>query len=129
MERLLILRKKAGKTQETVASHLGVARNTYTRYETGERAPDFDTLKKLAEYYETTTSYLLGETDDPAPYSTAKSPVYDNEALELMEEMHKRPELKVLFSTSRRATREDIELADQMLRRMARESGYGYDDD
>lgn len=68
------LRKKHGRTQAVVAEYLGVARNTYSRYETGEREPDFETLIKLAEYFGTTVSYLIGESDDPAPHNTQKPP-------------------------------------------------------
>lgn len=67
MKRLLELRKMLGVTQEKVAKYLGVARNTYTRYETGEREPDFKTLQKLADYFNVTTDYLLERTDDTHP--------------------------------------------------------------
>ena len=41
-------RRIAGKTQDEVAHASGLARNTIGHYERGERAPDFDILKKIA---------------------------------------------------------------------------------
>lgn len=60
MENLLIARKAKGMTQEEVADLLGVHRTTYNRYEKGLRAPDLETVTKLAELFEVTTDYLLG---------------------------------------------------------------------
>lgn len=70
MKRLIDIRKRHDKTQEEVASLLNITRSTYSRYETGDREPDFKTLIKLAEIFNTSTSYLMGETDDPAPPKT-----------------------------------------------------------
>jgi transcriptional regulator with XRE-family HTH domain len=67
MIRLNELRKSRGESQNILADYLGVARATYSRYETGDREPDFATLQRLADFYDVTTDYLLGRTDDPSP--------------------------------------------------------------
>lgn len=67
IERLRDLRKSRGITQEKIAQALGVQRTTYNRYETGGIQPPSDIILKLAEYFNTTSSYILGEVDDPAP--------------------------------------------------------------
>ena len=64
MQQLSILRKSKGLTQKEIAEHIGVSRQTYTNYESGNREPDFKTLLKLAEYLDVSTDYLLGETDE-----------------------------------------------------------------
>lgn len=61
--RLVYLRKEKGKTQEDIAKILGVTRPAYTAYETGKRNPDYDTLEKIADYYDVTIDYLLGRSD------------------------------------------------------------------
>lgn len=63
--RLTSLRKSKKKTQQDIADYLGVTRPAYTAYERGTRHPDYDTLQKLADYYDVTTDYLLGRTDNP----------------------------------------------------------------
>lgn len=67
MERLRKLRSKKDYTQEEVSRLLGINRARYTQYELGSRKPDFETLRKLAELYNTSIDYLLGSTDIEAP--------------------------------------------------------------
>lgn len=52
-------REKKGWTQEDVATRVGVAKNTVSMWETGDRKPDIVTLKKLAAIFECTTDELL----------------------------------------------------------------------
>lgn len=54
------IRQEMNKTQKDVASFLGVDRSTYTKYETGDSEPNFEILKKLAEYFNVSIDYLLG---------------------------------------------------------------------
>ena len=51
MEKLLALRKNKGLTQKEVAEYLGISRQAYANYETGNREPDVNTLKKLSELF------------------------------------------------------------------------------
>jgi transcriptional regulator with XRE-family HTH domain len=59
MKRLAELRNLAGVAQQDIAEYLGVARGTYSRYETGEREPDVDTIIRLADYFNVSIDYLL----------------------------------------------------------------------
>ena len=45
------IRKKLGYTQETVADVLGIARPTYTEYETKDIDIPFNTLEKLSDFF------------------------------------------------------------------------------
>ena len=53
-------RKNSGMTQKEVAQKVGVARSTYALYETGERSPDVEVVKKLAEVLGVSGDYLIG---------------------------------------------------------------------
>ncbi len=66
-EILKTARKSKGMTQDDVALLLNVKRQTYSAYERGVSVPDAITLNKLASYFEVSTDYLLGETNDPSP--------------------------------------------------------------
>lgn len=62
-QRLKELRLKKGLTQTELGEKVGVKQNTFTNWENGKREPNFETLLKLASILNTTTSYLLGESD------------------------------------------------------------------
>ncbi|OXS69873.1 helix-turn-helix domain-containing protein [Priestia filamentosa] len=57
--RLTSLRKKRNVTQQRVADFLGITRPAYTAYEQGKRQPDYETLQKIAKYFDVSIDYLL----------------------------------------------------------------------
>ncbi|MBE4939673.1 MULTISPECIES: helix-turn-helix domain-containing protein [Bacillus] len=61
--RLHTLRKERKLRQEDMAKQLGIARTTYAMYEQGNREPDYNTLIKLATFFEVSIDYLLGTTE------------------------------------------------------------------
>lgn len=58
-DRLIQLRKNKKLTQEQMAEKIGIHRGTYANYERGHRQPDYDTLLKIADFFEVTVDYLL----------------------------------------------------------------------
>ena len=58
--RLKELRKKKKISQLKLALDLNMNQNTVSRYETMEREADYETLIKLADYFDVTLDYLLG---------------------------------------------------------------------
>ncbi|MDQ0873752.1 transcriptional regulator with XRE-family HTH domain [Paenibacillus sp. V4I3] len=67
-KRIEQLREREKITQKNLALKLGIARTTYSGYENGAREPDLETLKKIADYFEVSTDFLVGRTDDPNMY-------------------------------------------------------------
>ena len=65
--RLRDLREDNDKTQQFIAELLNMHRSVYRRYESGERETPAWVVVKLADYYQVSTDYLLGRTDDPTP--------------------------------------------------------------
>ena len=59
-DRLGILRKERNKTQQDVATALGIPTNTYRSYEKDEREPPSDILIALAKMYNVSLDWLLG---------------------------------------------------------------------
>ena len=53
------LRKERGLTQEQLAEHVGVARRTISRWETGSNMPDLDILIELSDFYDVDLRELL----------------------------------------------------------------------
>ena len=66
-QRIRERRKDNKLTQEKLAEIIGVSLMTLKRWEWGDSAPRAEELQKLAEALNTTSAYLLGETDDPRP--------------------------------------------------------------
>lgn len=58
------LRTDKGISASTLGKILGKAESTVRTWEIGKAQPDLNTLIKLAEYFECTTDYLLGVSDD-----------------------------------------------------------------
>lgn len=73
MERLKKLRAINKINQQNLADIIGVSRSTVAMWETNSSQPDYDTLKKIADFFNVSVDYLLGRTDDPSP---PKSPKY-----------------------------------------------------
>ena len=65
--RLADLRIDRDIKQKEIAEVLKMSPDVYRRYEKGTREIPVWALIKLADYYHTSTDYLLGRTDDPTP--------------------------------------------------------------
>ena len=59
------LRTSKGTTQKATAEFLSMTEQAYQKYEYGMREPNFETLTKLADYFDVSTDYLLGRSDAP----------------------------------------------------------------
>ena len=59
-EKLREIRKKQRITQDDVAEHLGILRQSYSAYERGVSVPDAKQLKRLADYFGVATDFFFG---------------------------------------------------------------------
>ena len=57
------IRKKLGYTQQTVADVLGIARTTYTEYETKDIDIPFNTLEKLSDFFGVELASFFAENE------------------------------------------------------------------
>ena len=62
-QRLRDLREDKDMNQTQIAKMLGMSQTGYSKYETGENDIPTAVLIKLADFYKTSTDYLLGRTD------------------------------------------------------------------
>ena len=58
--RIREIRKTLGLTMKELGAKIGVAESTISKYETGKRQPDNETLLKLGEALDVYVGYLLG---------------------------------------------------------------------
>lgn len=64
-ERLREARIKFGITSVELARRLSVGSNTVSRWETGTREPDLETISKIADTLNVSAAYLIGSVDIP----------------------------------------------------------------
>ena len=67
IEQLREIRKKRKITQDNVAAHLGMLRQSYSAYERGKSVPDAHQLKKLADFFGVSTDYFFGGLSPDLP--------------------------------------------------------------
>jgi len=64
-DRLKEIRNAKGVTQKAMAEYLGITEQAYQKYEYAMREPNHETTIKLADYFDVSTDYLLGRSDNP----------------------------------------------------------------
>ena len=72
MKRLRDLREDKDLKQVDLADLIGCSQATYSRYESGALGVPSDVLIKLAKYYNVSTDYILGITDNKKPCGKKK---------------------------------------------------------
>ena len=66
------MRKERNITQLKMAMDLHLNQNTISRYENGERQPDIAELIRIADYFNVSVDFLIGRSDNNAPFYTNK---------------------------------------------------------
>ena len=70
--RIRDMREDRDLTQQALADYLRCSQVCYSYYERGVRDIPTDVLSRLADFYQTSTDYLLGRTDERRPYAKGK---------------------------------------------------------
>ena len=70
--RIKSLREDNDLTQKEISRILNVSQVAYSYYEINKRSIPLEMLSKLADYYNTSTDYLLYRTDETEPYEKPK---------------------------------------------------------
>ena len=113
LDRLLDLISEAGITKNKLLTDLGLSKNSIVDWTKRGTIPKGDTLQAIADYFDVSTDYLLGKSNVRKPSVEVYDEhdhrvVLDDEALELIDSLRSRPEMKILFSVSKKASKEDI---------------------
>ena len=62
-ERLKSLRKEQNLTQQKIAEKLNISRGSYAQWEAQRTQPSSKSVETLANFFDVSTDYLLGNTD------------------------------------------------------------------
>lgn len=77
-EKLKQLREDNDLTQTDISKILNCTQTAYSKYEKGQREISIDNLIKLAKFYNVSTDYILGLTNDPKPNYLIKNNINYN---------------------------------------------------
>ncbi|MSU87149.1 XRE family transcriptional regulator [Streptococcus dysgalactiae subsp. dysgalactiae] len=66
-ERLKKLRLEKNLTQKQVAQRLNITQQAYGQWETGKLNPKKETIQMFADFFNVSTDYLLGKSDQKNP--------------------------------------------------------------
>lgn len=112
IEYINIVKKRKGITTEELSALSGVPIGTLNKILAGQtHDPKFETLKAICAALGISMSEL-DDSDNP-----------DNELNEYLEELHKRPEMKTLFSLAKGATKEEVEQVVKMIEVFKKQAG------
>ena len=77
--RLKELRQEKGLTQQDVANGTHISRSVLSQYESGIVDPTAAVISRLADFFEVSTDYLLGRTDDLGAFVPPRSDLSQDE--------------------------------------------------
>jgi transcriptional regulator with XRE-family HTH domain len=126
-ERLRSLRESKDLTQSALGEILNVSKQTISNYENGVSSPDQDSLSRLADYFNVSTDYLLGRTDDPRTLRDrlAEAAQDDPELREFWEAFLSKRDLRLAFRTLKDLTPQALRQALRIIKALEEEEG-GY---
>ena len=105
-ERIDGLLRERGISGSRMSADLGMSRSFMTELRKGRaKGVNAETAARIADYLGVSTDYLLGKS--PTPQLT-DDPM-EQELAGYLEELRSRPEQRMLFSVTRKATREQVE--------------------
>lgn len=99
-------------------------KSTLSRYENGLQEPMFSVVKNIANIFNVTTDYLTSEETNNVTVRDEHDNVIvlDDETLEIIDSLRSRPDMKMLFSVSKKATPEDIIQAVKIIEALKKDS-------
>ena len=112
LEYLKQRKNELNMTTEELSEKSGVPIGTLNKMLAGQTSdPKFETLKSICRALDISLSDL-DEYDAQGYY-------FDSDAAKMAQELFDRPEMKVLFDASRKATKEDIEQVAEILKKLS----------
>ena len=91
--RLKYMRKLRKLSQEELAKKINTTKGTISNYENQYSSPSNDTLRDISRVLQTTTDFLLGESNDPRLTKEQEKEI-DKKTLDLLKKLEELPEDK-----------------------------------
>ena len=113
-ERIKELRKGRHLSQRELAGALHLSSSSVAMYETGKRQPDFESLERIADYFNVDMDYLLGRKDtthkivEVRPDGQPPEYYEDTTVQKVTEAMRTNPESRIVFDAVSDMKPEDL---------------------
>lgn len=117
-ERIKKARLEKGLTQIELAEIINTTKQNIYKYEMSliTNIP-LDKLEKIANALDVSPAYLMGWEDEPKIESASS----EDELNAYLQELRTRPEMKMLFKLTSKATKEDVEKAIKIIEALSQE--------
>lgn len=116
------LRESHGLSQAEFGRIAGVSDKAVSTWENGLKVPRMGAVQKLSDYFGIPKSMILDEDSElagpPSGYVNG-----DSELTVYLEELRTRPEMRMLFSVAKGATKEDVEKAVAIIEALRKTEG------
>lgn len=96
--------EQKGVSASKVLTDINMGRSSFTNWKNGSE-PSNATKKKIADYFGITVKELTSGETEKAPTEEVEA---DNEMIELLEDVRRNPDLKVLFSLGKNANVKEL---------------------
>lgn len=107
------IRNEKGLKNSDVSKATGVSKQTLSDWKKRNSTPKADTLKKIADYLGVSIDYLL-TGKEPESYEYFLDP----EVAKMAQEIHDNEGLRILFDTTRKITKEDLQIVIDVSKRL-----------
>ncbi len=111
------LREKHGMSQQEFGELFGVSDKAVSTWELGYKTPRMGTIEKISQHFNVAKSSIIDGDLTDSSEATA------SELDEYLEQLRKRPEMKMLFSLTKDATKEDVEKAVKIIEALLGKEG------
>ena len=126
-ERIARLREENGLTQEELSIKIGISRAALSHYEKNRRQPDYDIIRKLADFFGVSVDYVLGHTNiRETPESVINNALQDDpELMAIWLEIKNREDLQSLFREVKPMTPENVKKVIRIIKALEDEKKEG----
>lgn len=113
-----------GIKQIELAEKTGITKGAISQYVNGEYEPKQNNLYKIAKVLRVNPAWLMGKNVDMETGESLNIYYLNDDVRELAQELFDNRELKLVMDASRKLSKEDLELAYKMIKRMKSEEEY-----
>lgn len=104
-----------GVTTAEVCRSTGISQSTMANWKRRKGALSAENASKLADYFEVSVQYLMGQGDEEQPVTVEY--YYDKATAEMAQEIFQNQDMRTLFDAARDSKPEDLRRAADLLRR------------